>query len=90
MQLEKELNFIWKKKMNIWKLCKMFSISWSTILTFMSGRTELIKLDTLLHICEGFGITLGENQHLIQLSKINEKIKCDLIMNLLLNCTLFL
>lgn len=56
----------------------------------MSGRTELIKLDTLLHICEGFGITLGENQHLIQLSKINEKIKCDLIMNLLLNCTLFL
>ena len=24
----------------------------------MSGRTDLIKLDTLLHICEGFGITL--------------------------------
>lgn len=32
----------------------------STISTFMSGKTELIKLDTLLHICEEFNITLGE------------------------------
>ena len=27
---------------------------------FMSKITELIKLDTLLHICEGFGITITE------------------------------
>ena len=26
----------------------------------MSKKTELLKIDTLLHICEGFGITLGE------------------------------
>ena len=26
----------------------------------MSGKIEFIKLDTLLHICEGFNITLGE------------------------------
>lgn len=26
----------------------------------MNGKTELIKLDTLLHICEGFNITLCE------------------------------
>lgn len=46
--------------MNIWNLCKMSGIPCSTISTFMSKKTELIKLDTLLHICEGFNITLGE------------------------------
>lgn len=38
----------------------MSGIPCSTISTFMSGKTELIKIDTLLHICEGFNITLGE------------------------------
>ena len=46
--------------MNIWSLCKMSGIPCSTISTFMGKKTELIKLDTLLHICEGFNITLGE------------------------------
>lgn len=46
--------------MNVWNLCKVTGIPCSTISTFMSGKTELIKLDTLLHICEGFNITLGE------------------------------
>lgn len=32
----------------------------STLAAFMNGRTELLKLDTLLHICEGFGITITE------------------------------
>ncbi|MDO5555590.1 MAG: helix-turn-helix transcriptional regulator [Clostridia bacterium] len=48
------------KKINVWALCKISGIPCSTISTFMSGKTELIKLDTLLHICEGFNITLGE------------------------------
>ena len=52
--------YLKEKNMNVWKLCKMSGIPCSTISTFMSGKTELIKLDTLLHICEGFGITLGE------------------------------
>ncbi len=52
--------YLKEKNMNIWKLCKMSGIPCSTISTFMSKKTELIKLDTLLHICEGFGITLGE------------------------------
>ena len=47
-------------KMKIWDLCKATGIPCSTISTFMSGKTELIKLDTLLHICEGFNITLEE------------------------------
>lgn len=52
--------YLEKTKMNIWNLCKATGIPCSTISTFMSGKTELIKLDTLLHICEGFNITLGE------------------------------
>ena len=52
--------YLKEKKMNVWNLCKMSGIPCSTISTFMSGKTELIKLDTLLHICEGFNITLGE------------------------------
>lgn len=52
--------YLKQKKMNVWNLCKMSGIPCSTISTFMSKKTELIKLDTLLHICEGFNITLGE------------------------------
>ena len=59
--IRKRIQFYLKEKnMNVWKLCKMSGIPCSTISTFMSGKTELVKLDTLLHICEGFGITLGE------------------------------
>ena len=59
--IRKRIKFYLKeKKMNVWKLCKMSGIPCSTISTFMSGKTELIKLDTLLHICEGFNISLGE------------------------------
>ena len=46
--------------MKVWDLCKATGIPCSTISTSMSGKTELIKLDTLLHVCEGFNITLGE------------------------------
>lgn len=53
-------NYLKIKNMKIWDLCKTTGIPCSTISTFMSGKTELIKLDTLLHICEGFNITLGE------------------------------
>ena len=59
--IRKRIKFFLKEKnMNVWKLCKMSGIPCSTISTFMSGKTELLKLDTLLHMCEGFGITLGE------------------------------
>ena len=53
-------NYLKIKNTKIWDLCKATGIPCSTISTFMSGKTELIKLDTLLHICEGFNITLGE------------------------------
>lgn len=52
--------YLKEKNMNVWKLCKISGIPCSTISTFMSGKTELLKIDTLLHICEGFNITLRE------------------------------
>lgn len=48
------------KHMKVWDLCKYSGIPCSTISTFMSGKTELLKLHTLLHICNGFDITLQE------------------------------
>ena len=58
--IRKRIKFYLKENdMNVWALCKNSGIPCSTISTFMSGKTELIKLDTLLHICEGFNITLG-------------------------------
>jgi DNA-binding Xre family transcriptional regulator len=59
--IRKRIKFCLKEKnMNTWNLCKRSGVPVSTISTFMSGKTELIKLDTLLHICEGFEITLKE------------------------------
>ena len=49
-----------KKIMSLWALFKASGVPISTLAAFMNKRTELIKLDTLLHICEGFGITLTE------------------------------
>lgn len=49
-----------KKNMSLWALFKASDVPISTLAAFMNKRTELIKLDTLLHICEGFGITLTE------------------------------
>lgn len=49
-----------ENKMSIWALFKASGIPRSTLCAFMNGTTELIKLDTLLHVCEGFNITLLE------------------------------
>ena len=52
--------YLKEKNMKVWDLCKHSGIPCSTISTFMSGKTELIKIDTLLHICNGFDITLKD------------------------------
>ncbi len=59
--IRKRINYYLKENnMNTWKLCKMSGVPCSTISTFMSGKSELLKLDTLLHICNGFNITLSD------------------------------
>ena len=49
-----------KNGMSLWALFKASGVPMSTLAAFMSKRTALIKLDTLLHICEGFQITRTE------------------------------
>lgn len=61
-----------QKGMSLWGLFKASGVPMSTLAAFMSKRTELIKLDTLLHICEGFGITLTEFSKTIFLKKSNK------------------
>lgn len=59
--VRERIKFYQKKKgMSLWSLFKASGVPMSTLAAFMSKRTELIKLDTLLHICEGFGITITE------------------------------
>ena len=53
-------NLIKDNNVNVWYICKNTGIPCSTLTTFLNGKTKLLKLDTLLHICEGFGITLTE------------------------------
>ena len=53
-------NLLKENNMNIWKLYKATGVPASTLSYFMNGKRELINLKTLLHICEGFNITLKE------------------------------
>ena len=57
--VRKRLNyFLHQKNLSAWGLYKATGIPRSTLCAFLNGRTSLIKLDTLLHICEGLNITL--------------------------------
>ena len=53
-------NLLKEHDVNIWYVCKESGIQCSTITTFLNGKTKLLKLDTLLHICEVFNLTLSE------------------------------
>lgn len=53
-------NLLEKHNANVWYICKNSGIPCSTITTFLNGKTKLIKIDTLLHICEVFNISLSE------------------------------
>ena len=59
--IRERIRFYQKKNgMSLWALYKSSGVPMSTLAAFMSKRTELINLDTLLHICEGFRITITE------------------------------
>ena len=60
MKISEMVTYLKEKNMKVWDLCKYSGIPCSTISTFMSVKTELLKIDTLLHICNGFDITLKE------------------------------
>lgn len=51
--------FLDKKEMTLWDLYKSSRVPKATIYAFMnSGKENLVKLDTLLHLCEGLGISI--------------------------------
>ena len=44
----------------IFMLATNSGLSYSTVFSIFYGKSNSPKLVTILHICEGFGITLGE------------------------------
>ena len=57
----KRINFLLKEKnMKLWDLSKAAGISLPTISDFLKNDTKNLRMDTMLHICEGFNITLKE------------------------------
>lgn len=51
--------FLDKKEMTLWDLYKSSGVPKATIYAFMnSDKENLVKLDTLLHLCEGLGISI--------------------------------
>ena len=57
----KRINFLLKEKnMKLWGLSKSAGISLPTISDFLKNDTKNLRMDTMLHICEGCNITLKD------------------------------
>lgn len=54
------INLLQEKEMTLWSLFKKSGVPISTLSYFMNEKRNLISLTTLLHICEGFNITLKD------------------------------
>lgn len=52
--------YLKKNTMTIWKLYKASGVPKSTLCALMKEDAGIPKLDTLLHICEGLGITIKD------------------------------
>ena len=48
------------KNISLHRLSIDSGISYSTLSTFMNGKSKTPNLTTVLHICEGFGMELNE------------------------------
>ncbi len=53
-------NLLKENDMNIWKLSNKSGIPVSTLSYFLNKKRELIGMKTLLHICDGFEISLKD------------------------------
>lgn len=49
-----------QNNMKLWDLSKAAGVSLPTISDFLKNDTKNLRMDTMLHICEGFNITLKE------------------------------
>ncbi len=54
------INLANARNMNLHALSLKAGIPYSTLNSFINGKSQSPKLVTLLHICEGFGIELNE------------------------------
>ena len=54
------LDLLKQNNMKLWDLSKAAGISLPTISDFMKNDTKNLRMDTVLHICEGFNITLKD------------------------------
>lgn len=54
------INLADEKNLNLHKLSLQAGIPYSTLSSFINGKSQSPKLATLLHICEGLGIELNE------------------------------
>lgn len=52
------INIAKSKNMSFIDLCKEINLSYSTLMSFMNGKSRTIRIDTLLLICDGFKIDL--------------------------------
>ncbi len=48
------------KNITLHKFAQMSGLQYSTLSSFMNGKCESITLTTLLHICEGAGISVKD------------------------------
>lgn len=53
-------NLLKENNMKLFDLSKSAGVSLPTISDFLKNDTKNLRMDTLLHICEGFNITLQE------------------------------
>ena len=49
-----------QNNMKLWDLSKAAGIPLPTISDFLKNDTKNLRMDTMLHICEGFNITLKD------------------------------
>ena len=57
----KRIKYLLKQNnMKLWDLSKAAGVSLPTISDFLKNDTKNLRMDTMLHICEGFNITLKE------------------------------
>ena len=54
------INLCKEQNITLNKLATNLGLSYSTVFSIFYGKSNSPKLATILHICEGFGITLGE------------------------------
>jgi len=54
------INLMKQNKMKPYDLSRAAGISLPTLSDFMKGDTKNLRMDTVLHICEAFNITLSE------------------------------